>query len=73
MVDAFLERLDAGPRSPEALARANSLPDGLTHDSGRTLVIVPDGALCRVPFGALPLAGSGMRLVESAIPVIALT
>lgn len=72
MVDAFLERLDAGPRSPEALALGQTLlPDGLTHDSGRTLVIVPDGALYRVPFGALPLAGSGMRLVESAIPVIA--
>jgi Uncharacterized protein conserved in bacteria len=72
MVDAFLEHLDAGPRSPEALALGQTLlPDGLTHDSGRTLVIVPDGALYRVPFGALPLAGSGMRLVESAIPVVA--
>jgi hypothetical protein len=66
------EHLDAGPRSPEALALGQTLlPDGLTHDSGRTVVIVPDGALYRAPFGALPLAGSGMRLVESVIPVVA--
>jgi CHAT domain-containing protein len=71
MIDAFLEHLDAGPRSPEAIALGQSLlPAGLTRDSRRTLVIVPDGALYRVPFGALPLDG-GTRLVESAIPVVA--
>jgi tetratricopeptide (TPR) repeat protein len=71
MVDAFLEHLDAGPRSPEAIALGQSLlPAGLTRDSRRTLVIVPDGALYRIPFGALPLDG-GTQLVESAIPVVA--
>jgi CHAT domain-containing protein len=72
MIDAFLEHLDAGPRSPEAIALSRSLlPESLSHDDRRTLVIVPDGALYRVPFGALPLPGGGKRLVESAIPVMA--
>jgi len=72
MVDAFLEHLDAGPQSPQAIALGQSLlPAALTVDSRRTLVIVPDGALYRVPFGALPLPGNGRRLVESAIPIVA--
>jgi CHAT domain-containing protein len=72
LVDAFLEHLDDGPGSPEAIALGQSLlPANLIDDNRRTLVIVPDGALYRVPFGALPMPGSGMRLVESAIPIVA--
>ena len=72
MIDAFLEHLDGGPRSPEAIALARSLlPESLTPDGRRTLVIVPDGALYRVPFAALPLPGSGERLVEAVMPVVA--
>jgi CHAT domain-containing protein len=68
-VAAFVSGLDG-----ETAARAASelgrtlLPPGLQTD-GRPLVIVPDGALHRVPFSALPV-GDGRVLVQAAVPVI---
>jgi CHAT domain-containing protein/tetratricopeptide (TPR) repeat protein len=71
-VSAFIGHLDAGPASPDAIALARTLlPRNLKYDSAQPLIIVPTGVLYRVPFAALPVPGSGKRLAESVIPIVA--
>jgi tetratricopeptide (TPR) repeat protein len=71
-VAAFMGRIDAGPASPEAIALARTLlPATLKFDSTQPLIIVPTGVLHRLPFAALPVPGSGKRLVELTIPIAA--
>ena len=45
------------------------IPASLKLDRAAHLVLVPDGALARVAFAALPLA-DGRRLVEASIPIV---
>jgi CHAT domain-containing protein/Tfp pilus assembly protein PilF len=71
-VTAFISHLDAGPASPDAIALAHTLlPRNLKYDSTQPLIIVPTGVLYRMPFAALPVPGSGKRLAESVIPIVA--